>query len=281
MAFIKDQQAVVEFGQGLHANRGQHQVVVGHDHLCLRQAAACLVVTAVPVARAVTGRTGVALGGHGGPVLGFGLLRQIVPVAVPVPARQCDGQGCVQRVTSRLRVITPELVAKSSGWRGGIVVWAEQLVLCALSGATAHAVELELAHIAATALGQRKYKWGLQHCRQSGQVFGHQLLLQSHRGRGDDQSGLERQRQRHHGGPVGGRLANAGAGLDHTDRPNRVRVLTQSDGAHGAGNSLGHGLLARAQAKTRRAGQHLLKSDKRRLGQLMRGQGRRPGWARV
>ena len=203
MTLIKHQQTVVKFRQGLHADRGQHQVVVGHNHLRLGQAAARLVVTAVPVARAMAGGTGVALGGHGRPVMRFGLIGQIIPIAIPLAIGQGGSQHGVQGVSSRLRVIASELAPIRSGWRRGVVVWAEQVVLGAVGRATVQAVKLELANVAATALGQCEHKWGLEYSRQGRQVLAHQLLLQGHRGGGDDHPGLQRQRQRYHGRPVG------------------------------------------------------------------------------
>ena len=72
VAFVKNDQAVVQLGQGFHAQGRQHQVMVGHDHVGLGQLGARLVVAAFAVARAVAGGATVALGGHGAPVAGLG-----------------------------------------------------------------------------------------------------------------------------------------------------------------------------------------------------------------
>ena len=90
MPFVKHQQAVVQVRQRLHAQRGQHQVVVGHNHLRLRQLGAGVVVAAITKTWAMPRRAGVALGRHGRPVAWLGRLGQVVAVAVPAacPADQ-------------------------------------------------------------------------------------------------------------------------------------------------------------------------------------------------
>ena len=87
VAFVKHHQAVVQVGQGFHAQGGQHQVVVGHNHMGFGEFGAGVVITAIAVARAVPRGAGMALGCHGRPVARVGLLGQAVAVAVPLLGR--------------------------------------------------------------------------------------------------------------------------------------------------------------------------------------------------
>ena len=182
VTLVEHQQAVVQLGQGLHAHRSQHQIVVCHDHLGLGEAAAGLVVAAVAVARAVPPGAGVPLGGHSGPVTRVGLLVQAVPVTVPAVCRQGLGQGRVKTGSAQLGIDATELLRKDAGrWRQ-IFIRPKKIIVGLTHRASLQAFEFEFADIAAPALGQGKGKRRLEHGGQRRQVFAHELLLQRHGG---------------------------------------------------------------------------------------------------
>ena len=134
------------------------------------------------------------------------------------------------------------------------------------------AFQLELAHIAAPALGQCVGKRLVHGRRQRGQVFLRQLLLQRHGGGGYQHPCLALQRHGNRRAGVGRRLAHASARLDDGNRLGRVVALAQISARQRVGHALGHGVLARARAKARCAAHHALKSGQGVLGEG--GQGR-------
>ena len=168
---VKDQQAVAQLGQGFHAQRGQHQVVVGHDDVGLGQAGARLVVAAIAVARAMPGGAAVALGGDTRPVLRVRRLDQAVAVAIPAAA----GQG-LRHVFVEAKTALLQGLLRSTGQRNGWEVILKKVLLCATCAG--HALEFELADIAPAPFGQRIGKGLLHGLGQGGQVFLHELLLQ-------------------------------------------------------------------------------------------------------
>ena len=262
VAFVKNHQAVVELGQGFHAQRRQHQVVVGDDDIGLGQLGARLVVAALAVARAVARGAAMALGGHGGPVAGLGGVVQAVAVAVPAAVGQQIGHVVIEAQAALfLRLV--------GGAALGALFFFKQVFVH-----TAHAhqaLQLELAHIAAPALGQRIGKRLVHGRSQRGQVFLHELLLQRHGGRRYQHPGFALQRHGDCRAGVGGRLAHARAGLDDGNRLGRVVALAQVGAAQGVGHALRHGVLAGARAKARGVAHHMLKSGQGVLGK--RGQG--------
>ena len=262
VAFVKNHQAVVQLGQGLHAQRRQHQVVVGDDDIGLGQLGACLVVAAFAVARAVAGGAAVAFGGYGGPVAGLGGVVQAVAVAVPAAIGQQIGHVVIQAQAALfLRLV--------GGAALGALLFFKQVFVYA---AHAHqALELELAHIAAPALGQRIRKRLVHGCGQRGQVFLHKLLLQRHGGGRYQYPGLALQRHGYRRAGIGRGLAHAGARLDDGNCFRRVVALAQVGAAQGVGHALRHGVLAGARAKARGVAHHVLKSGQGVLGK--RGQG--------
>ena len=172
---------------------------------------------------------GVALGGHSAPVRGLGLFRQAVTVAVPFASGKARGQGVV-KLHAPLQRVLPHHAFDGFGCLGqrcrGALLVALKHVKC-LAVAAHQALQLEFAHITATAFGQGKNKRGVEHGCQRGQVFGHQLLLQRHRGSRHHHPGLARQGHGHGGRQIGRRFANTSAGLNHGHRAVRLGLLTQ------------------------------------------------------
>jgi hypothetical protein len=184
------------------------------------------------------------IGSHRVPEIGLGRIGQRVAVAVPAGMRQRVRHVGIQ-VHPRFGGVAPREAF------AGLLVLEE--VVVPISRAARHAVELELADVATTPLGQRKAK-RLGHLRrQGGQVLVDELLLERHGGGGDQHPRVARQRQRDGRRAVGQRLAHAGAGLDHGDRAHRLgRVvvrLAQRGLGKSAGHLFGHLALAGAVAK--------------------------------
>jgi len=147
-------------------------------------------------------------------------LAQVIEVAVPAAAGQIGLQG-QQGVhvagapgLGWLRLEKPVVLVQILVGGGVIAPRSPQ--------ASQAALQLELAHVAAAALGQG-VAYGLFELRHQGrQVFVHQLLLQGHGGGADEHArvALERQRQRRRA--VGERFAHPGAGLDDGQGPLRL-----------------------------------------------------------
>ena len=249
---VKDQQAVAQLGQGFHAQRGQHQVVVGHDDVGLGQAGTRLVVAAIAVARAVPGGAAVALGGDARPVLRVRRLDQTVAVAIPAAGGQGLRHVFVEPETALLQGFL-----RSTGQRHCWEVILKKVLICATDAG--HALEFELADIAPAALGQCKCKGLLHGLGQRGQVFLHELLLQRDGGRRNQHPRLALQGHGDGHAGISGRFAHACASLHHANRLFGLRAIAQVAFAQGVGHALGHGFLAGALAKTGARLHHMAK----------------------
>ena len=210
VGFVQHQEAIVQLGQHARAQRRQQQIVVGHDHLRAHQLLALVVIGALAEGRAVLAGARCALGSHGAPHLGLGRGVQAVAVAVPRALGQGLRHGRI-KLHARLRLLVRSFAAGVGGLFGKQVV----IVLAVRLARAGQPVELELAHIAPTPLGQRKLE-RLRHARgQRRQVFVDQLLLQRHRGGRDQHPRAACQRQRNGGRAIRQRLAHPRARLDH------------------------------------------------------------------
>jgi hypothetical protein len=187
--------------------------VVHHDHLRAHELLALFEITAVRERRAVFARARGRLGRHGRPEFRLGRRIERVAVAVPAAARERLRQRGVE-LLARLG-----LAARLRGACGGLLVGEEVVLRHTRSPhRRREPVELELAHVAPAPLGERKFE-GLRQARgQRRQILVHELLLQRHRGRGDQHARVARQRQRHRRRAIRERLAHARARLDHGDR---------------------------------------------------------------
>jgi hypothetical protein len=210
---VEHQQAVVQLGQRARAQRRQQQVVVHHDHLRAHELLALFEIAAVRERRTVFARARGRLGRHGRPELGLGRRIEGVAVAVPAATRERLRQRGVELLARLGRVVG------LSRTRGGLLVGKEVVLRHTRSPhRRREPVELELAHVAPAPLGERELE-GLRQARgQRGQVLVHELLLQRHRGRGDQHARVARQRQRHRRRAIRERLAHARTRLDHGDR---------------------------------------------------------------
>ena len=260
VAFVKHHQAVVQVGQGLHAQAGQHQVVVGHDDIGLGQLGARVVVAAFLVARAVARGAGVALGGHGRPVARVGGVGQGVAVAVPTHHGQLVRHALVERLAAFFDGLLRQ--CRHLGLRPVVV---KHIVF---GRAAAHqAFQLHLADVAPAALGQRVGKGLVHAARQGGQVLGHQLLLQGYGGGADDDARLAFQRHGNGGRGIGCALAHAGTSLDDGNGLGGVGVLANIGLGQRGGHGFGHLVLAGAAPKATGAAHHGLEGVQGVLGQ--------------
>ena len=192
--------------------------MVGDDDIGLGQLGARLVVAALAVARAVARGAAVALGGYGGPVAGLGGVVQAVAVAVPAAVGQQIGHVVIEAQAALFLCLVGRAAL-------GALFFFKQVFVH-----TAHAhqaLQLELAHIAAPALGQRIGKRLVHGGGQRGQVFLHELLLQCHGGGRNQHPGFALQRHGYCRAGVGGRLAHARAGLDDGNGFGGVVALAQ------------------------------------------------------
>ena len=231
MRLVEHQQAVVELGQQARPERGQQQVMVDHDHLRADQALARGVIAALVVGRAMARGAGTALGCDRRPPSRFGRLLELVAITVPASALELALQVLIEGLALDLFLRQ----AHAAPGTGRTCFLGEQVILgipgsIAIAPVTAGgpAVELELADIAPTPLGQRKAERLRQAARQRRQVLGDQLLLQRDGGGRDHHARVARQRQRDRRHAVGQRLADPGAGLDHRDRALRLERLDQA-----------------------------------------------------
>ena len=253
VGFVDHEQAVVQLGQQPRAEGREQQIVVGHDDLRRHQLLAPLEIAALVEHGAMLARAGMGVGGHGAPELGLGRAGQLVAVAIPLAAGQGVGQVGVERQAfglPRQHCARGALRLALVHGLGGQQVVGDVLVLA--GRAAGQAFELELAHVAPAPLGQGEGK-GLGHVPgQRGQVLVHQLLLQRHRGGGDQHARAARQRHGDGGHAVGQRLAHARARLHHGDGAlGRLAALglAQRGLAEGVRHLRGHAALARTRAK--------------------------------
>ena len=208
VAFVKNHQAVVQIGQGLQAQGGQHQIVVGDDDIGLSQPGAGVVVAALLELGAVARGAGVALGRHARPVAAVWRLRQRIAVAIPGAAGQHIGHVVVELDAA----LFYRLLRGGGQGRHREVLFKHIFFAAARAS---QAVQLDLADIAPTALGQRKDKGLVHGGGQCGQILAHQLLLQGHGGGGNQHARLALQCHADGGAEVGRALAHTGTGLDH------------------------------------------------------------------
>ena len=262
---VEHQQAVVQLGQYARTQGRQQQVVVGHNHLRAHQRFALVVVDALAEGRAVPPGARAALGRHGAPGLGLGRGVQAVAVAVPGALGQGLRHAGVE-LHARFCFLVRAPGARGSGFFGEQVV----IVLGVRLAGACQALELELAHIAPTPLGQHEPE-GLLHLRgKPGQVLVHQLLLQCHGGGGDQHARAARQRNGNGRCAIGQRLAHARARLDDGNGALWLALFlvrfAQLRLAEGARHLLGHAALPRAATEPLGGLHHRIKRLQARLG---------------